>query len=363
MRVGVAGTGAVGLGCAALLDANGHQPLLWAPRGSPDAGRRRIVETSGLFTHRCETPVAADIGEFAAMDVIIVCVLGNGHRAVFEALAPVLRSGQSVIISSHASLGALYLSRLIAERGLDVTVIAWATTLTGGPKINGQPQVRLLRGELDVASLPATRLEHGLALSRALFRATFSPCATMLGIALSNLNPPIHMANAMLNFTRIEKGEVWGNYECITEGVGRLVEALDVERLAIAAAFGEWVRSAREHYLKSFADLAPGAIHEMSAQVDARRKGTAPGPTSPATRYVTEDLPFGIHPIAALGRLAGVDMRVHEAGLTLMGAVYGRDFCAENDLLPQVGLERMDVSLLRAIVSDGWTPAALARIG
>lgn len=361
MRVGIAGTGSVGLACAALLDAGGHQPMLWAPRGTVGAGRR-VVEAAGLFEHCCEVPVAGDVAEFAAMDVIIVCVLGNGHRAVFEALAPVLRSGQSVIISSHCSLGALHLSRLIAARGLDVPVVAWATTLTGGPKINGQPHVRLLRGELDVATLPASKLEHGLALSRHLFKARFSPSATMLAIALSNLNPPIHMANAMLNFTRIEKAEVWANYGCITEGVGRLVEALDTERLAIAAAFGEHVRSAREHYLKSFPGLVPGRVDELSAQVDARRKGTAPGPTSADTRYITEDLPFGIHPVAMLGRLAGVDVRVHEAGLTLMGAVYGRDLAAENDLLPVVGLARMDVTLLRSIVTEGWTPAALARV-
>lgn len=362
MRVGVVGTGSIGLGCAALLDANGHQPMLWAPRGRGSAaGARRTIQAVGLFEHRCEVPVAADVSEFTAMDVIIICVLGNGHRAVFEALAPVLRTGQTVIISSHASLGALYLSRLIAERGLDVPVVAWATTLTGGPAIDGQPHIRLLRGELDVATLPASKLEHGLAMSRALFKATFTPSNTMLAIALSNLNPPVHMANAMLNFTRIEKAEVWANYGCITEGVGSLIEALDVERLAIAAAFGERVRSAREHYLKSFPGLVPGRVAEMSAQVDERRKGTAPGPTNANTRYITEDLPFGIYPVSALGRLAGVDVGLHEAGLRLMGAVYGRDFTAENDLLPRVGLDRMDLPLLNAIVREGWTPAALAK--
>jgi len=361
MRVGIAGTGPVGLGCAALLDASGHKPVLWPPRGAPDAGSTRMIETVGLFSHRCAVPVAADVAAMAGMDVIIVCVRSNGHRAVFEALAPVLRNGQTVIIASHASLGALYLSRLIAELGLDVPVVAWATTLTGGPLIEGRVHVRLLRGELDVATLPAGRIDHGLALSRALFQPAFRPSRNMLSIALSNLNPPIHMANAVLNFTRIEKGEVWANYGCITEGVGRLIEALDGERLAIAAAFGVTVRSAREHYIKSFPDLVPGSVADLSAQVDRQRKGTSPGPASPDTRYVTEDLPFGIHPVSQLGQLAERPTPLHKAGLVLLGAVYGRDFAAENDLLPKVGLARMDRSMLLDIVETGWTGQNLSR--
>ena len=229
--------------------------------------------------------------------------------------------------------------------------------------VGGRVNVRLLRGELDVATLPAGDIDHGLSLSRRLFKARFSPSADMLAIALSNLNPPIHMANALLNFTRIEKGEAWDNYGCITEGVGRLVEALDAERLAIAAAFGVRVRSAREHYMKSFPDMVPGRVAELSAQVYRQRGDASPGQKSVATRYVTEDLPFGIHPVARLGRLAGVPAPLHEAGLALLGGVYGRDFAAENDLLPKVGLEAMDKVMLQAIVREGWTEAALRRVG
>lgn len=361
MRVGIAGTGPIGLGCAALLAAKGHAPLLWSPRRAVPVGTVRDIETFGLFESTCRVPVASSVTELAETDVVIVCVLGNGHRATFDRIAPVLRTGQSVIVSSHCSLGALYLARLLAERGVAVPVIAWATTLTGGPISGGRVHVRLLRGELDVATLPATALDHGLALSRSLFDARFTPAATMLAIALSNLNPPIHMANALLNFTRMEKGEDWDNYGCITEGVGRLIEALDAERLAIAATFGLSVRSAREHYLKSFPGLVPGRVAELSAQVDRQRKGSSPGPATANSRYVTEDLPFGIYPVAALGRLAGVPVPLHEAGLRLFGAVYGRDFAAENDLLPEVGLERLTVDLLQAILRDGWTADNLRR--
>ena len=355
MKVGVVGTGPVGLGCAALLDANGHEPLLWSPRRRLDApGGRLPVVTEGLFAHRCDVPVATDVADLAAPDAIIVCVLGNGHRAVFEALAPVVRAGQTVIISSHCSMGALYLSRLLAARGLDVPIVAWATTLTGGPMRDGRVQVRLLRKELDVAAIPQGAGDHALSLSRQLFTARFQPAESLLAIALSNLNPPIHMASAILNFTRIEKGEVWDNFGCITPGVGRLIEGLDAERLAIAAAFGLRVRSAREHYLKSFPDLVPGSVAEMAQQVSIQRQGSSPGPARIDTRYMTEDVPFGIVPLIALARAAGIPVPLHEAGLAVANAIYGRDFASENDLLPVVGLGHMDAAAIRRAVQEGW---------
>ncbi|MBL8591024.1 MAG: NAD/NADP octopine/nopaline dehydrogenase family protein [Methylobacteriaceae bacterium] len=356
MRVGVVGTGPVGLGCAALLASRGHEPVLWSPRAAPRGASRRI-EAVGLFAWRGDVRVAREAPELTGCEAIVICVLGAGHRATFEALAPIVRDGQSVIISSHASLGALYLSRLVAARGVAAPVIAWSTTLTGGPIIEGRVHVRLLRGEIDLAAVPASGLDAATMLCRALFDARFTPRANLLAIALGNLNPPIHLAQALLNFTRIEQGEVWDNFGCVTAGVGRLIEALDAERLAVARAFGVEVRTAREHYLKSFPDLVAGSVAEMAAQVAAQRKGSSPGPARVDTRYVTEDIPFGIHPVIALAKIAGVPTPLHAAGLAVMSAVYGRDLAADNDLLPRIGLEGVSRDGLLALATRGWGAA------
>ena len=38
-----------------------------------------------------------------------------------------------------------------------------------------------------------------------------------------------------------------------------------------------------------------------------------------------------------LAALADVPVPMHEGGVRLMSALYGRDFAAENDILPQLG--------------------------
>ena len=170
----------------------------------------------------------------------------------------------------------------------------------------------------------------------------------LVAISLSNLNPQNHLAMALCNLTRIERGEDWPNYWGITPAVGRLMEALDAERLAVAAAYGVTVRTIIDHFHLSF-DVPRGPVAEMAAAVQARGGGPL-GPKSLDTRYITEDVPFGLVPTEALARAAGVAVPLHSAGIDMFGALVGRDFRAENDLLPGLGLERLDVAGIRSAV-------------
>ena len=56
-------------------------------------------------------------------------------------------------------------------------------------------------------------------------------------------------------------------------------------------------------------------------------------------RYVTEDVPYGLVPIAELGRLAGVPTPVAQALTALASAALGRNFAGEGRTLERMGLE------------------------
>ncbi|RYY60922.1 MAG: hypothetical protein EOO24_59440, partial [Comamonadaceae bacterium] len=64
--------------------------------------------------------------------------------------------------------------------------------------------------------------------------------------------------------------------------------------------------------------------HAQSAVV--QRPGGVNGPTTLDSRYVTEDVPFGLVPTIRLAALAGVPVPLHDSGLRVMSALYGRDF-------------------------------------
>jgi opine dehydrogenase len=355
MRVAVLGAGAIGFGGAAFLSERGHDPVLWSPSG------RRTVELAvgkpliatgaleGTFTPR----VAGSCEEaLADAQAIFVALPANGHRAVFDAAAPHIRPDQTVIISGHLSFGALYLSRKLAERGISAPIAAWGTTVTTGRQ-RSLTEVNLgLRAKVDVATVPAKAAEDGLAVCRELFGDRFVPRADLLAIAVSNLNPQNHMGIALLNLTRMEKGEDWGQNANLTEALARLLDALDGERLAIARAIGVQVRTILEHYHLSFG-VPMGTMDEMSRFIRQRGDGVS-GPKSLDTRYVLEDVPFGLVPTERLGRLVGAPAILHESGINLLCAIYGRDFRAENDLLPALGIDRLTLDDLRALCLDGY---------
>lgn len=62
------------------------------------------------------------------------------------------------------------------------------------------------------------------------------------------------------------------------------------------------------------------------------------GPTLPNTRYVLEDVPYGLVPTVILGRLVGRPAMLHESRIRILSAMYGRDFMTENNLFRGLGL-------------------------
>jgi len=351
MKVGIIGTGAVGLTYAERIAQRNHEPLLYAPRQLANtrfqASKRvtfiGLVEGTRTFRHTHAPENLSD------MDMLIFCLRGNGHKYAMDRVAPHILPGQIVLISSHCSLGALYLSRLLRKRAITVPVLAIATTFAGGAIAqDGRVHVTYQRTEVDIAALPAHDLTVAIDALRRLFDCDMTQSPNVIAISLNNLNPQIHLANALLNFTRIENAEPWDNFSGITPGVGRLIAQLDKERLAIARAFQAPVRTVHEHYLKSYPGPHAGQnIHEMAQAIKARRSETTPGPTNLSHRFLTEDLPFGIACTLALARIAQTPAPLHASGMALMSACCGHDFQADNDLLPCLGLETATVSSLQ----------------
>ena len=277
-------------------------------------------------------------------------------QTVLDAIAPHLTAAHKVIVSSHASFGALYLSRLLAALGIEVPIVAWGTTLVSGRQTGpARVQVNTVRQSVDLATLPASRSSEGLSLCQALFGDRFVDRQSLLAIALSNLNPSTHMGIALGNMTRMERGETWSQAENVTPNVGRLLEELDRERLAIASALGLEVRTIFQHLHLSFG-VPLGSASEMHQTMHAIGK-TSAGPTTADSRYVTEDVPFGLVPTARLGRLLGCPAPLHEAGVGLFSAMYGRDFAAENDLLAALDMESLSLARLQTLCRDGYPVA------
>lgn len=357
--VGIAGAGAVAFATAACLEHAGHRAVLWSPSGKSTArlAAGEALTAKGALDGQFTPGVATSPLELVAgCDVLMLALPGYGHKAVLDAVAPHLRNGQPVIISSHASFGALYLLQLLAKRGVSVPVTVWGTTLATARQPDlATVSVNTIRSKIDLATVPVSQAAEGLALCQTLFGDRFVLRDDLLAIALSNLNPQNHMGIALCNMTRMEHGETWSQGGNVTPNVGRLMEALDAERVAIATALGLKVRTIFEHYHLSY-HVPIASIAEMNAELHAKGIG-GQGPATADSRYVTEDVPYGLAVTAALGRMAGHPAVLHQAGVDLFSAMYGRDFLAENTLLAEIGLDSLTLDQLRQTCHDGYLPS------
>lgn len=360
VTVGIVGAGAIAFGAAAFLENAGHKPILWSPSGE---GTRRLavgekMVATGAIKGTFQPGVASSAKDLVGRaDVLMVALPAYGHKRVMDAVAPHIRPGQTVIISSHASFGALYLSKLLARRGIVVPIVAWGTTVTTGRKPSPvETSVNTVRSKVDICTVPASCSAEGLAICRRLFGDRFIQREGLLAIALSNLNPQNHLGIALCNMTRMEHGESWGQGLNVTPNVGRLLEALDRERLAIAEALGLSVRTIFEHFHLSF-HVPVDSISTMNQQMHREGRGGT-GPATADSRYVTEDVPYGLLATVKLGALTGEEARLHRAGIEIFSALYGRDFFSENELLAALDLDSMSLHELNKLSSDGYAEAA-----
>ena len=357
-KVGIVGAGSVAMGTAALLHENGHEPMLWSPSGKGTAALADGAEliANGAIEAAFRPRLAHDAKALAQdNDVLILALPAYGHKAVMDAIAPHVRDAQHVIISSHASLGAIYLAKLLDRRGVTAPITAWGTTAVTGRRQSGtEVRINTVRSLMDLCTVPDGWSKEGLAVCQRLFGDRFQPRDGLLAISLSNLNPQNHMGIALGNMTRMERGESWSQGRNVTPNVGRLLEELDRERLAIASALGLEVRTIFEHFHRSF-HVPIASISEMNQQMHERGNGGT-GPATADSRYVTEDVPYGLVVTVALGELAGRPARLHDAGTRILSAMYGRDFAAENELLNALELHRHGIRDLQRAARIGLLP-------
>lgn len=358
VRVAIVGAGPVGCAAAAFLIRAGHVPAMWSPTGGRlrRNGDRASVGCTGAVEGELAFEWLASPERLADFPVVLVCLPANAYAAVLGPLNAAWRSGQQVIVSGALSLAPLWIAA--AAEGVQVT--GWATTLTTA---HFQPDGRLhmnpLRQRIDMATVGAAGPVPARQMCEQLFGERFVAADSLLAPALANINPIAHAAEVIPNLTRMESGEAWSLFGHFTPVVGRLAESLDLERRAVAQAFGLELPSLRQHYARSY-HVPEGPLHTMAAAMV--RQGMSPnGPAVLEHRYVLEDAPFGLAFLEALGGVAGVRTPVLTACLSLLAAAYGRDFRTDNFLLDALDIGGAEVDALLARCAAAASPASRAR--
>ena len=299
--------------------------------------------------------VTSDMGEaLEQTEVIMVVVPATAHADIAKAAAPHLRDGQIVVLNPGRTGGALEFVRVLSDNGCqaDVTV-AEAETLIYASRSEGPAQARIFRikDAVPVAALPATRTPRVLeALSTAF--PLFIDGTSVLHTSLNNMGAIFHPALTILNAGRIEStsGEFQFYIDGVTPSVARILEALDRERVTVAAALGIRARTGIE-WLRMAYDANGATLHEAIHNQSGYRGIKAPSTLN--HRYITEDVPMSLVPIAALGRQYGVRVRGMDSVIRQACIIHQTDYWRRGRTLDKLGIEQLSVGEIMRYVMEG----------
>jgi opine dehydrogenase len=352
----ILGAGNGGQSFAAHLTLLGFSVRLWdVEREKVDSLKRtRRIRLSGAVQGEAEIGlITGDIGEAVrGADLLMVVIPTVYHASVAQAMAPFLAEGQVIVLNPGATGGALEVRNTLRQAGsrAAVTVAETDTLLYAcrSPRA-GEAIIHGIKARVDVASLPAADAPRVADLLDLAF-PQFRPAASVLVTSLHNPNAMVHPAPTLLNAGRIECQSPFAYYsEGVTPSLAGVIEQIDAERLAIAGALGVEVPSVRDFYTMCYGVTGADLCERIQK---VRAYDGIQGPTTLNTRYLFEDIPTGLVPLAELGKALGVKTPLMGAVVELGSALLGRNFWREGRTLEKLGLAGKSAAQIRELASE-----------
>jgi opine dehydrogenase len=286
--------------------------------------------------------------------IIMVVVPSSAHADVAKHMSPFLQDGQIVILHPGRTCGAIEFKKALSDEGcLADVVVAEAETFIYASRSDGPAQAHIFRIKeaVPLAALPATRTQLVLDAIEPAY-PQFIDGGNVLNTGMNNMGAIFHPALTLLNAGWIEStnGDYQFYIDGVTPSVGRVLEALDRERVTVGSALGlrartglEWLKMA---YDTSGQDLNE-AIHNQPGYYGIK------APSTLNHRYIFEDVPMSLVPIASLGERFGVSVRGMESIIRLACIIHRTDYKRRGRTVDKLGIARLTVSELTRYVNEG----------
>jgi len=286
---------------------------------------------------------------------IMMAVPAIGTKSFFNSIMPYLEDGQTVIKWS-GNFSALLFASMLKERGVkkDIT-LAEGHTLPWGCRLvaPGTVQIMVKVIRLLLATLPAKNIDRVVNDVKNMYPVVAGE--NVLATTLNNLNPIIHPVGTVMNAGWIDTmGKDFyfyrdGNTLSISRGIKAVFEEVSKVANAIGVKMTEypeedfWKKSSiMSTYTRASFDKE-GAVAKIS------------GPSSVKSRYITEDVPYGLVPIAELARKFNVATPLVDAVIELASVINQTDYREEGMSLEELGIADLSKEELQRVLETGIT--------
>jgi len=347
MIVAVLGAGNGGAAALAGLVQQGFKARLWnrsdeTLRPFRQAGGVRYKGVLGEGLAAPEMMTADLAAAIDGADIVLSCLPTLAHGRIAEALAGLGANSAPVVLNPGHTGGALEFAAAFSRNGMAPPPVAEFSTLTHVAR-KSEPDTVSITGaakQVRVAALPGG--EAALEAARALYPAARA-AADVLATGLANVNMVLHPPGAILGAAWVEssRGDFTFYVQGLPDGVGRIMSALDGERLAVARRYGHdlpdlFAEMQSIGTIESGADPSAGlAAAIRGGEANSRIKA----PDSLAHRYYREDFWYGIKPFLDLARIAGENVPVAASLMKLAEILAGMPAAPEGRSAAAMGID------------------------
>lgn len=355
---------------------------IYAPLGD-EAQRLRVgVETHGSLEAKGAVQararphrISADPAEVIPGSEVVVLVLpAFAHEATLRQIAPYLERGAWVgAIPARGGFDYCAVPILQEEGRQDVAIfglqtLPWACRIE---EYGRQVHVLGVKKAVAAASRPAARLGQITPLIEQMVGLSIDAAGSLLALTLANTGQIIHPGIMFSLFARWD-GTPFDQAPLFYQGLdaegAELLAGLSNDVQVIRARLGgtldlsavqplqDWLLRAYDEAIADPSTLRSAFVSNSAyAGLKAPVRQVAPGQFIPdfSSRYLTEDVPFGLAAARAIAHLAGVETPAMDQVITWTGRRLGQDYLGRNASearIPQnYGLETLEQLIAFAV--------------
>ncbi len=356
--IAILGAGNGGASMGAYLSLKGHKVKLYdkfveviEPIQAAGGLKLKGISLNGFATF---DKISTDIKEVIEnCEFIMVVTPAFAHKELAELCAEHLEDGQIIVLHPGRTGGALEFYNIVKKKNPAAKVsIAEAQTLIYACRKTGPAEATIygIKKKVFVSAIPSKETNKVIEKLNELF-SEFVPAENVIETSLLNFGAVFHPAPSLLNIARIEFKEDFEYYhQGISPCVGKVLEKIDMERIAVARAFGVKTLSTIE-WLKEAYGIKNGDIYNVVQKIKVYSGIKAP--KSPTARYITEDVPMSLTPISELGKLAGVATPVIDIIIRMASIMHNTDYRKKGRTLKRMGIDKFNKDTVLEYVNGG----------
>lgn len=338
MRIAILGSGNGACAAAADWSLAGHEVKMFDfeqfPKNIEEIKKNGGVHVEGKLNGFGPVAYCGHSIETAVSGADLILAIGPSYSA--EPFANVVKDhispNQLYVVCPGSFGGALITKKIfMSNENASKCIVSETSTLPYAARVIKPGKVKIflkLKGGLFLSTIPKDQTDKAFEAFRTVYPHA-KKAKNVFQTMLQNSNPVIHPAVTLLNSGWIERthGDLNFYEDGVTPSVGKLIKAVDVERLEIAKKLG--VEIIPDNELGVMQGYMIDATYEYGYASAPGFKGIK-APDTLDNRYFNEDVGYGLVFMFDLAKKLGLNVPMIESVINIASKLMDKDYRKES---------------------------------